>query len=87
MLQSGIFTLKWIDIADAVLTAVVVAVVTGLVALASTNGFDVFSVNWTAIFHSMVNWAFVAGVLSLGKAFLSTNTGSLLGVGPATPVN
>ena len=29
---------------------------------------------------------FIAGVLTLGKSFLSTNSGSLLGVGPnSTP--
>lgn len=81
-MQNGIFKLDLGSLADAVLTAIVVAVITALVSVVSTPGFDVFAANWVAIAHNMVNLGFIAGILVLGKDFLSTNSGSLLGVGP-----
>lgn len=86
-MQNGIFKLDWGSISDSILTAAVVAVITGLVSLVATSGFDVFTANWSLIFHNMVNLAFIAGVLDLGKDFLSTNEGSLLGVGPTAASN
>ena len=50
--------------------------------LVTTAGFDVFTANWTMIGHNMVNLAFATIIIVLGKDFLSTNSGSLLGVGP-----
>lgn len=70
-------------VVDAVLTAVVAAVLGAAVLLVTTTGFDVFTANWVAIGHSMANIAVIAGVVTLGKNFLSTNSGSLLGVGPS----
>ena len=81
-MKSGIFTLDWGSIADAVVMAAVAAVITGLVSLVSTSGFDVFTADWIFIGRNMVNLAFVAGVLSLGQSFLSTKTGSVLGITP-----
>lgn len=85
-MQNGIFKLDWASIGDAVLTAVVTAVIVALVQLVSTSGFDLFTANWVMIGHNMANIAFIAGVVSLGKDFLSTNSGSLLGVGPKNTV-
>jgi len=81
-MKSGIFTLDWGSIADAAVMAAVVAVIGGLVSLVSTAGFDVFVADWVLIGKNMVNLAFVAGVLSLGQAFLSTSSGSVLGITP-----
>ena len=83
-MKNGIFTLDWKSIADAVLTSAVAAVIVGAVSLVSTAGFDIFTANWVAIGHNMANLAFIAGVVSLGKDFLSTNEGSLIGVGPSS---
>lgn len=85
-MQNGIFKLNWANVADAVLTSVVTAVIVGAVSLVTTAGFDIFTANWTAIWHNMANLAVIAGVVSLGKDFLSTNNGSLVGIGPSTSV-
>lgn len=85
-MQNGIFKLDVASLGDAVLTAVVTAIIVAAVSLVSTTGFDVFTANWIMIGHNMANLAVIAGVMSLGKDFLSTSNGSLLGIGPtATP--
>lgn len=85
-MQNGIFKLDWATLGDAVLTAIVAAIVVALVQLVSTTGFDIFTANWVEIGKSMANLGFIAGVVSFGKDFLSTNSGSLLGIGsPTTP--
>ena len=81
-MQNGIFKLDLASIADAVLTAIVTAVIVAAVSLVTTAGFDIFTANWVQIGHNMANIAFIAGIVSLGKDFLSTNSGSFLGVGP-----
>ena len=81
-MQNGIFKTDWIGVGEAVITAIVAAVLTGFVALAVTSGFDVFTANWSMIGHSMVNLGFIAGVVTLGKDLLTTNSGSLLGITP-----
>lgn len=83
-MKNGIFQLDWASIGDAILTAAVTAVIVGLVSLVTTAGFDLFTAPWIAIGKNMTNLAFIAAVVSLGKDFLSTNSGSLLGVGATT---
>lgn len=83
-MKNGIFTTSWIAVLDSVLTAVVAAVLTAAVVLVSTTGFDVVTANWAMIGHNVLNIAFIAGVVTLGKNVLSTNSGSLLNVGPST---
>lgn len=81
-MSNGIFKLDWASVLDALLTAVVGAVVTALVTVVTTAGFSVWSTDWVSVWHNMVNVAVMATVLTLGKDFLSTNNGSLLGIGP-----
>lgn len=81
-MKNGIFTLDWASVADAVLTAVVTAVFIALYGIVTAPGFDVVAVDWTVLGHQMLNIAIVAGFISLGKDFLSTNNGSLLGMTP-----
>lgn len=81
-MKNGIFQLDWKSLADAVVTAVATAVIVALVALVTTSGFDVFTANWVVIGKSMVNLGFIAGVVSLGRDFLTTNKGSVLAVSP-----
>lgn len=86
-MQNGIFKLDWASVGDALLTAVVGAIVVAAVQLVTTTGFDVFTAPWVMIGKNMVNLGVIAGVVSLGKDFLSTNSGSLLGIGsPNTEV-
>lgn len=82
IMKSGIFTLDWGSIADAVVTAIVSAVIVGLVSLVGTVGFNLFTANWIMIGQNMANLGFIAGVVSLGQSFLSTNKGSVLGLTP-----
>jgi hypothetical protein len=83
-MKNGLFTLDWGSIADAVIMAAVTAVLVGLVSLVSTVGFNLFTADWAFIGKNMANLAFIAGVVSLGQNFLSTNKGSVLGVTPLT---
>lgn len=82
-MENGIFKLDWASVGDAVLTAAVTAVLIGLVSIVSTSGFSVFTTDWVMVGKNMVDWFTVAGIISLGHSLLSTNSGSLLGVGPA----
>lgn len=79
---NGLFTLDIGSLADALLMAVVFAVLTALVGLVNGGNFNVFSADWISIGENMVNVGFAAAVLSLGQSLLSTNSGSLLGVTP-----
>lgn len=83
-MQNGIFKTNWGTVADSVFTAVVAAVLTAFGSIVVGGNFDVFTANWIAIGHSMVNIGFIAGVTVLLKDLLSTNSGSLLGIGPST---
>jgi hypothetical protein len=83
-MKNGVFSLDWGSIADAFVTAVVIAVVAAFVTLVSKGNFDLFTADWGAIGTSMTNIGFVAGVLSLGQSLISTNTGSVLGITPDT---
>lgn len=81
-MKNGIFTFDWASVLDAILVAIATAVIAGLVSLVAGGNFDVFSADWVMIGKNMVNLAFTAGVITLGKDFLSTNTGSFLAIGP-----
>lgn len=83
-MNNGIFTIKWINVGDAFLTAIVSAVLVAFVSVVTTSGFDVFTADWGTIGHNMVNLGFIAGTVSLGKDFFSTGNGSLLGIGPVS---
>lgn len=81
-MQNGLFTLDWGSIADAILVAVVTAAVVALVNVVSTSGFDLFTAPWLQIGRNMANLAFIAAVVTLGKDFLSTDSGSFLSITP-----
>lgn len=79
---NGIFTTDWAAVGEALITGVVLAVLGAVAAIVLAGNFDVFTANWVMIGHTMVNVGFIAAVASLAKDFLSTNTGSLLGITP-----
>lgn len=83
-MKNGIFKLDWATVADAVLTAVATALLVSAYGLVTTHGFDVFSADWGTIGKTAVNLSVITGVTSLVKDLLSTNSGSLLGIGPAS---
>ena len=82
-MKSGIFTLDWGSIIDAIVMAVIAAILAALVTLVSTSGFSLFTADWTLIWHNMANLSFTVAVVTLAKDFISTNSGSILGVGPS----
>lgn len=79
---NGIFKLDLPSFVDAVLTAVGMALFVALYGIVTTPGFDVLATNWLSVGHMMLNLGIVAAVVSLGKDFFSTNSGSILGIGP-----
>lgn len=83
-MQNGIFKLDLASVADAVLTAAVLAIVGAFYGVVTVQGFDVFAADWGSIGRSMVNIGFVTTVISLAKDLISTTSGSVLGLTPAT---
>lgn len=83
-MQNGIFKLDLASVADAVLTAVVLAGVGAFYGVVTTQGFDFFSADWGSIGRMMVNISFVTATISLAKDLISTTNGSVLGITPAT---
>jgi len=86
-MKSGLFTLDWGSIADAVGMAVFTALLASAFAAVTAPGFDVFAVHWVAAGKSIVNLSIIVGVSTLAKDFLSTNTGSFLGITPDNKTN
>lgn len=86
-MKNGLFTLDFGSVADAVVMAVAAALLTALVGVVSTTGFNVFTAPWTQIGQNMVNTGFIAAVITLGQSFFSTNTGSVLGLTPSYSAN
>lgn len=81
-MQNGILKTDWTGVGEAVLTAIIFAILTAFVTIVASGNFNVFTADWLHIGQNMVNIGFIAGVVSLGKDLLSTNSGSLLGVTP-----
>ena len=84
--MNGILKLDLGSFADALVfsiaSAVGVAAFGVLYSATQGGGFDVFTADWGAIFHLMVNTAFVTGVASIAKDLMSTSAGSVLGLTP-----
>lgn len=82
-MQNGIFKTDWAGISEAVLTAIVAAVLVYIIGVITAQGFSLFTASWGQIGQTSLNLGFIAGVATLGKDLLSTNSGSLLGIGPS----
>jgi hypothetical protein len=81
-MNNGIFKANLMAVVDAVLSAILVAAVGVVVAVVTSKNFDIFNADWVTIGKSVVNASVFAGVVVLGKNILSTDSGSLLNVGP-----
>ncbi len=75
-MNNGILKLDWISVENAVIMAVAGA----LLALVTTAGFSLFNVDLITVGKNMLDLAFVAGITSLCRDLLSTNSGSFLGL-------
>ena len=80
--MNGIFTIKWSQVGDAVLTGIAGAVLTALYGVVTTTGFNVVTAPWATIGTNMLNIGIIAAVTVLANNLLSTSSGSLLGIGP-----
>lgn len=89
-MKNGLFKLSLGDwgrgLLVAVLSPVVVAVTIWLGAIISAAGFDVFSVDWTALSRNLVNISIIAayGGFSgyIAKNLMTDNKGVVLGIDP-----
>lgn len=70
-MNSGIFKLNLKDVASAVVTAVVIAILGYLATLTNV---------YTLSFHQVVNIGVAAGVTSLLKSFMTTDIGNFAGI-------
>jgi len=76
-MQSGVFTLSWINFKSAVVSGLI----TGIIGI----GLYVVGVGdlWKVDFHSLINIgsiSAISAIVSLVKNFLSTNSGSVAGI-------
>lgn len=81
-MKNGIFKLDWASIGDAIVMAILLAVITAIYGVVTTTGFNVFTAPWVTIGQNMVNVGFIAAVVSLAQNFFSTNSGSVLNITP-----
>lgn len=81
-MKNGLFKLTSNDIVKGAATAVIAAVLTILASITSSPDFSIFAANWGVIGSQVINVSITAFLAYLGKNFLSTNEGSVLGVTP-----
>ena len=79
--MNGLLKTDWATVGDALLTGVVMAVLAALYGVVTTTGFDVLTADWGTILGQMLNIGFISAITILAKDLLSTNNGSLLGIG------
>ena len=78
-MKNGIGKLSLADLSHAAVNAVIAGVIFSLASVVGQSGFDVFTVDYSAVLHTVINAAFIAFVTSLGRAFGSTSDGKFLG--------
>lgn len=77
--QSSLFSLNSKDFAKGLITAIFSAVIIAIYQIVTTVGFDLFSVDWNLILHTVINTGVAAFLAYLSKNFLSDNEGKVLG--------
>ena len=85
-MQNGIFQTSWKSVGESVLTGVVLALLTALAGVVLATNFSVWTTDWISVGKAMVDVGTIALVTTFVKDFLSTNAGSLLGIGPTSAV-
>lgn len=84
---SSLFKLGSTDVVRGLATAVIAGLILGVGTVVhgmiTAPGFDVLSVDWTALWHNLVNAALIGAeggfVGYIGKNFLSDENGAVLG--------
>ncbi len=77
---SKLFSLKKEDWLNAVVHAVGAGAFLAIGSAVSQAGFDIFSANWTAIFHTATNATIAVFFASLGINFSANEEGKILGM-------
>jgi hypothetical protein len=81
-MKNGLFKLYSSDYVKGLVTAIFSAVITYVYYIVIVNGFSFFGVDYTQLFHDVVNVAGITFISYLAKNFFTTSKGSLLGVTP-----
>lgn len=78
-MNSKLYSLNMNDALKGLITAALSGVVAVLYGVTSQAGFDLFSADWASILRDVINVVFASFVGYLGKNFLTTSTGEILG--------
>lgn len=78
-MNSQLFNLGSADVYKGLVTALFVAVIVAFGGIVQQPGFDLFSMDWGSMLHTMVNTAFVTFMAYLAKNLLSDQNGKVLG--------
>ena len=81
-MRNGLLKLRSNDFVKGAVTAVGAAIFIMLYNLINQVGFDVFAVDWNAIFRQVVNGGVAAFAGYIFKNFFSTDRGSFLNITP-----
>lgn len=76
---SGMWNVNLQDLFKSLVNAVIAGVVLALAGIASQANFDLFTVDWASVGHVAVNAAFAAFVGSLGRRFVTDDSGKVFG--------
>lgn len=68
------------DLLDGAINGIIAAIVIGIYGIVSKGNFDIFTLDYNALIHSIVNWGFAGFISSVGKDFLTTADGKVLGM-------
>ncbi len=88
-MKNGVLQLDWSDMGKALIVAILaptlIAATVGLGAVINASGFDVFSIDWVALSHNLVNISIVAAyggfVGYLSKNLITSNQGNVMAIG------
>lgn len=78
--MSKMFNLNWDDFKRGLITAVLAGFALPILAAIQTPNFDVFTVNWSAVFNLAINGAVAGLVAYLSKNVLTDSNGKFGGV-------
>lgn len=76
---STMFSLNFRDILKGAVTAVFAGGVVALYTVVTAPSFDLFSVDWNTVIHTIINASTAAFVGYIGKNFLSDGSGKVFG--------
>jgi len=77
--MSKMYKLDLKDVAKGLVTAVFMAVFMAIYAVVVSGDFDVFTANWTQIWHVIVNTSIITFISYIAKNFFSDKEGKFLG--------